>query len=446
MAFGNGRILRSIKTTLRAVKHRNYRLFFIGQGVSLVGTWMQSVAASWLVFRLTQSEFMLGLNAFIGQVPVLLISPMAGVLGDRISRHRILIIVQILSIVQACLLAAITLTGRVQVWHIFLLSLFLGIVNAFEMPSRQAFVIEMLEDKSDLGNAIALNSGLFNGARLVGPSIAGIIVALAGEGVCFIVNAASYGAALTALLLMKLRPRNVEKKITGFFTEMKEGLSYIFRFSPIRDLIITVSLTSLVAMSLPVLMPVFASRILHGSSLTYGFLVASSGFGSLAATIFLASRKSVLGLGKVIKAALFIFGIGLLLFSYSRSVILSMALLAAVGFGMILTMASCNTIVQTIVEEEKRGRVMSFYVMAFMGSAPLGSLLAGSVSSSIGAPFTVGISGVICLIGGVLFALRLPHLRKLVRPVYKHMGIIPEVAIGIQAADELRKPPEYSGN
>ncbi len=446
MSSGSIKIIRTLKTTLRAVRHRNYRLFFVGQGISLVGTWMQSVAASWLVFRLTQSEFMLGLNAFIGQVPILLLSPLAGVLGDRISRRRILIAVQILSIIQACLLAAITLAGLAQVWHIFMLSLFLGLVNAFEMPSRQAFVIEMLEDKSDLSNAIALNSGLFNGARLVGPSIAGLVVAFAGEGICFVVNAVSYGAALAALLFMTIRPRKAKKRTSGFYAELKEGLAYIFGFSPIRDLIITVSFTSLVAMVLPVLMPVFAGHILHGSSLTYGFLVASSGFGSLAATIFLASRKSVLGLGRLIKIALFISGIGLLLFAYSRSVILSMAVLVPVGFGIILTMASCNTIVQTIVEEEKRGRVMSFYVMAFMGSAPIGSLMAGSVSSTIGVPLTVGISGLLCIIGGVIFALRLPHLRKLVRPVYRHMGIIKEVAIGLQTTDELRKPPEYSGN
>jgi MFS family permease len=446
MAYGNRRIRNGIKSVLRAVRHRNYRLFFIGQGISLVGTWMQSVAASWLVFRLTHSEFMLGLVAFIGQAPILFISPLAGVLGDRISRRRILIIVQILAMVQAFTFAVLALTGVVRVWHICFLSFFLGLVNAFEMPSRQAFVIEMIEDKSDLGNAIALNSSLFNGARLIGPSIAGLVVALAGEGICFIINGASYGAALTALLLMNIRPRNTDKQSSRIFTDMKEGLAYVLSFSPIRDLIITVSLTSLVAMSFPVLLPVFAGRILHGGSLTYGFLVASSGVGALSATIFLASRKSVVGLGRVIKVSLFVFGIGLVVFSYSHSILFSMALLAAVGFGMILIMASCNTIVQTIVDEEKRGRVMSFYVMAFMGSAPLGSLLAGSVSSSIGAPYTVCIGGFLSIIGGVVFAMRLPYIRKIIRPVYREMGIIPEVAIGLQTADELRKPPEYSGN
>jgi len=431
---------------LRALRHRNYRLFFIGQGISLIGTWMQSIAAIWLVYRLTHSALMLGLIAFLSQIPILLVSPFAGVLGDRLGRLRIMIIMQILAMLQAFIFAGITLAGVIQVWHIGALSLFLGIVNAFEMPTRQAFVIEMVEDKSDLGNAIALNSALFNASRLVGPSVAGIVVALAGEGVCFTLNGLSYLAALAALFLMRIPSRKAVKQGVRIFSEIREGLVYIMNFSPIRDLILIVAIMSLVAMSFPVLLPIFASRILHGQSNTYGFLVASSGVGALAGTLFLAMRKSVLGLGRVINAALLMFGSGLVAFSFSHSVMLSMALLVFVGFGMIAAMASCNTIVQTIVEEEKRGRVMSFYVMAFMGLSPFGSILAGSVSSAIGAPGTVRIGGILCIIGGVLFALRLPSIRRIIRPIYRQMGIIPEVAIGMQTADELRKPPEYAGN
>jgi MFS family permease len=433
---------KRLKIVLRALRHRNYRLFFIGQGISLVGTWMQSIAVSWLIYRLTHSEFMLGLVAFAGQIPILVLSPFAGVLGDRISRHRILIIVQILAMTQSFILAGITLTGSIQVWQIGLLSLFLGIINAFDMPSRQAFVIEMIGDKADLGNAIALNSAIFNGARLVGPMTAGFLVAFAGEGVCFILNGLSYLAALTAFLRMHIPVRKTLQKGERIFLHMKEGLAYVLGFSPIRDLLITVSFISLVAFSFPVLLPVFASHILQGSSLTYGFLAASWGVGALIGTIFLASRKSVLGLGRVINVSLFISGIGLVLFSFSKWFVLSLAVLAATGFGMIATLASCNTIVQTIVAEEKRGRVMSFYVMALMGSAPFGSFIFGSVSSAIGAPFTVLAGGVLCIAIAFVVALRLPSFRKIVRPIYRGMGIIPEVAIGIQTADEMRKPPE----
>lgn len=435
-----------LKLALRSLRHRNYRLFFIGQGVSLIGTWMQSIATGWLMYRMTHSEFMLGLLAFSGQIPTFLLSPIAGVLGDRWNRRRILVVVQVVSMLQAFTLAAFTIAGIIQDWQIIVLAFSLGVANAFEMPSRQAFVIEMVDDKSDLGNAIALNSGLFNGSRFIGPAIAGIVVAVAGEGICFALNGISYLAAIMAYTLMKIPGRKSGGPRARLFSELKEGLLYSFGFRPIRDLISTVALMSLVAMSFPVLLPIFASRILHGDSYTYGFLVASTGAGALAGVAFLAMRKNVLGLGRIISAAFILFGLGLVAFSFSQSAVLSIIILAPVGFGMIATMASCNTMVQTIVDEDKRGRVMSFYVMAFMGTAPLGSLLAGSVSSVIGAPCTVSIGGIICVIGGIVFAFRLPSLRSIVRPIYRKMGIISEVAIGIQTADELRKPPEYSGN
>ncbi len=442
MHASNPTSMKGLRQALRSLRYRNFRLFFMGQGVSLVGTWMQSVAVSWLVFRMTHSEFILGLVAFAGQVPILLISPFAGVLGDRINRRYILIAVQVVAMAQAFTLAGLTLAGAIQVWQIAALACILGITNAFEMPSRQAFVIEMIEQKADLGNAIALNSGIFNGSRLLGPAIAGVVVARAGEGVCFALNGLSYAAALAALLVMNIPKRKNKKEGSRLLSEMKEGLVYAFGFRPIRDLIATVALISLVAMSFPVILPVFAGTILHGDSHTYGFLVAATGGGALAGVAFLAMRKSVLGLGRVISAALVIFGSSLAVFSFSRSVVLSTCILVLTGFGMITTMASCNTMVQTIVDEDMRGRVMSFYVMAVMGTAPLGSLIAGSVSSAIGAPATVLYGGILCILGGIVFALRLPSLRKIVRPIYRQMGIIPEVAAGIQAADELPKTPE----
>ncbi|HOT43507.1 MAG TPA: MFS transporter [Spirochaetota bacterium] len=427
---------------LRSLRHRNFRLFFMGQGVSLVGTWMQSVATSWLVFRMTHSEFMLGIVAFAGQVPILFISPFAGVLGDRVNRRYILIAVQAVAMAQAFTLAALTLTGAVRVWQIALLAALLGVTNAFEMPSRHAFVVEMIGDKADLGNAIALNSGIFNGSRLIGPAIAGIVVARAGEGVCFALNGASYVAAMAVFIMMTIKTRPEGRKGTTFLSEIKDGLFYAFGFRPIRDLIATVALISLVAMSFPVLLPIFAGSVLGGDSHTYGFLVAATGAGALAGVAFLAMRRSVLGLGRVISAALVLFGATLIAFSFSRTAALSTGILVLTGFGMITTMASCNTMVQTLVDEDKRGRVMSFYIMAVMGTAPLGSILAGSVSSAIGAPDTVLCGGALCVLGGIVFALRLPSLRRVVRPIYHRMGIVPDDAAGIQAADELPGPPE----
>ncbi len=440
-ATGPGRF-----TLFRALRHRNYRLFFFGQGISLIGTWMQSIATSWLVFRLTGSEFMLGLVAFSGHILTFLLSPVAGVMGDRFARRHILIAAQALSMAQALILAAVTISGIVSVWHVVALNLFIGLVNAFEMPTRQAFVIDMLDDRSDLGNAIALNSAIFNGSRLIGPSVAGIIVALAGEGVCFLANGLSYIASLIVLLMMKIPARGIAARPRHFCAEIREGLSYIAGVSPIRDLILIVSLLSMVSMSFPVLFPFFASGVLHGGSRTYGFLVSANGLGALAGTIFLARRRNVLGLGRVIKIALLMFGSGLALFSFLTNLYVSLPVLILVGFGMISVMASCNTIVQTIVDEDKRGRVMSFYVMAFMGAAPLGSLLAGGVSSAIGAPFTLRIGGLICVLAGVVFAWRLPSMRNIIRPIYRRMGIITEVAAGMQDADETVTPPEYQDN
>jgi MFS family permease len=415
---------KGLQLIFRALHRRNYRLFFGGQGISLIGTWMQQIAMSWLVYRMTHSAFLLGVVGFLGQIPAFLVSPFAGVLIDRWNRHHILLGTQSLAMIQAFILALLTLKGTIAIWHIITLALFLGFVNAFDMPTRQAFVVELVETGEDLGNAIALNSFMFNGARLLGPSIGGLLIALLGEGICFLLNAISFIAVIAALLAMKMTKRQIRSKSSHVLEGMKEGLTYAFGFPPIRSLLLLQGLVSLTGMPYTVLMPVFAKNILHGGPHTLGFLLGASGVGALVGAIYLASRKSILGLGRVIIIALNIFGIGLIAFSISRILSLSLLLLAFTGFGMMVQMASSNTVLQTIVEEDKRGRVMSFYTMAFMGMVPFGSLLAGSLASKIGAPGTIMISGVACILGSILFARKLPALREMVRPIYIEKEIL----------------------
>jgi MFS family permease len=379
---------------------------------------------SWLVYRLTHSAFLLGVVGFTGRIPTFLFAPLAGVLVDRWSRHRLLVITQILSTIQALILAFLVLTGMITVWHIIFLSLFLGFVNAFDVPVRQSFVVDMVEKEEDLGNAIALNSSMATSARLFGPSIAGILIATVGEGMCFLLNGLSFLAVIAALLAMKIPRRKREMQNRQVIQGLKEGFSYAFGFAPIRSLLLLLGLVSLMGMPYQVLMPIFAGKILHGGPHTLGFLMAASGCGALAGTIYLASRKSVLGLGRIIVISSSLFGIGLITFSLSRVLWLSFLLMSLTGFGMMVQMASTNTVLQTIVEEDKRGRVMSFYAMAFMGMVPFGSLLAGSLANKIGAPDTVMMGGIACILGSVLFAKKLPSLRKITRPIYVEKGII----------------------
>ena len=406
---------RKFSPALRALSNRDYRLFFFGQGASLIGTWMQSIAASWLIYRLTGSAFMLGLAGFLSQMPVFLISPVAGVLGDRWSRHHILLTVQIMSMIQAFVFAAITLTGVVQVWHILALSCILGIINAFEMPVRQAFIIEMIKDRSDLPNAIALNSSIFNASRLLGPAAAGVIVAAAGEGVCFLINGISYVAVIAAFLSMNVVSVKIEKTGKNVFADMKEGFSYAVKFVPIRDILILIALISLFGMTFPVLLPVFAAKVFGGGSHTFGILVSASGAGAFLATVYLAMRKSLKGQGRIMNIAVYIFAISLIAFSFSDILLLSTLLLVVIGFCMIVVVASCNIVLQAVVDEDKRGRVMSFYVMAFTGAAPVGSLLAGALSSKAGAPLTIFICGCACILLAVAFSFRLPAVGSLVK-------------------------------
>ena len=409
---------------LRALRHRNYRLFFGGQGVSLVGTWMQMVALSWLVYRLTNSALLLGLVGFAGQLPTFLFTSFAGVLADRWNRLRFLIVIQSLSAVQASLLALLTLTGHIAIWHIFVLGICMGTITAFDVPTRQSLISDMVDKREDLGNAIALNSFMFNSARLVGPSIAGLLLSVTSEGVCFLFNALSFIAVIGALAAMRIPYLTKKHAYQPMLHGLKEGYRYGFGFPPIRYILINLALLSLMGMPYTVLMPIFAKDILGGGPHTLGFLVAMSGVGALLSAVYLASRKSVVGLGKIIGVSSGIFGFGLILFSLSRHVPLSLALSLCTGFGLMGVITSTNTILQTISEEDKRGRVMSLYAMAFMGMTPFGSLIIGALASKIGAPNAVIIGGIVCIISSYYFLSRLTIIRKMIRPIYLEKGII----------------------
>jgi MFS family permease len=424
------------KLIFRSLQYRNYRLFFTGQSISLIGTWMQRIAMPWLVYHLTGSAFLLGLVSFAGQIPTFLLAPLAGVVTDKFSKYRVLLITQIISLFQALILAVLALTGVIQIWQIVVLSVVLGCVNAFDVPSRHSFVIEMVEKKEHLGNAIALNSMMFNGARLIGPSIAGMMLATAGEGVCFLINAISYVFVVISLLLMHVQEKEVKRKPGNMFDEMKEGFNYAFGFAPIKHLLILLGVVSLMGSSYQVLMPVFAKEILHGSSSTFGFLMGAAGLGALAGAVFLASRETILKLGRIIPAASAMFGIGLIVLSVTKHFPVSILLMIIIGLGLMLHTASSNTIIQTITDDDKRGRVMSFYTLAIMGTAPFGSLLAGSLAKIIGTPGTILMGGISCIFGAFFFFRKLPELKRIVLPVYLRMGLIPEVVTGIHTASE----------
>jgi len=419
---------------LRALRNRNYRLFFTGQGLSLIGTWMQSVAMGWLVYRLTNSPFYLGIVGFASQVPVLIAAPLGGVLADRLDRKRILIITQLLSMFQALAVTILAMTGVIQPWHIIILGMLLGAINGFDMPTRQAFVCELVDNPDDLPNAIALNSFIFNGARLIGPPIAGILIALTGEGICFLINAVSFVPVLAAFAAMKIKPITIARHNGPLLAGLKEGVSYAFGFVPIRVILILLVFIGLVAMPYAVLLPVFARDVLNGDSKTLGFLMAASGVGATTGAMFLASQRNVGRLGGIIASSMCTFAIGIIVFSASRTLWFSMIMMALIGFGLMVLIVSLNTLLQTIVDDEKRGRVMSLYSMAFIGMAPLGSLLAGSSAHSIGAPLTVRLCGVLCLLAAVLFFRKLLEISKLIRPIYARKGVIPAVADGVARA------------
>jgi MFS family permease len=394
----------------RALRHRNYRLFFSGQIISLVGTWMQSVAQSWLVYRLTGSSLLLGLVGFAGQIPVFLLAPIGGVVADRYSRHRIVIATQLSAMVLAFILSALTLLGHIRVWEIMLVASLLGVVNAFDIPARQAFIVDMVHS-GDLINAIALNSSMVNGARVLGPAIAGITVAAVGEGWCFLANGASYVAVIAGLLLMVVPTHEGRPDSASGIERIAEGFRWVAHTAPIRALLLLLGLVSVTGMPYAVLMPIFADKVLNGGARGLGMLMGASGVGALAGTLTLAAKREVRGLGRWITFASFGFGASMILFASSRSYPLSVVLLVPVGFCMMLQMSSSNTLIQTMVPDELRGRVMAVYSMMFMGMAPFGALVAGAVANHIGAPITVALGGLTCLTGSLVFGSRWPSMR-----------------------------------
>lgn len=410
------------KTTFRALKHRNFQLFFSGQLISLIGTWMQVIAESWLVYRLTGSSVLLGSIGFAGQIPVFLIAPIGGAVADRISRRKLVVATQASAMVLALTYAALTLSHRIQVWEIFVLASLLGVVNAFDIPGRQAFMVEMV-GREDLMNAIALNSSMFNGARIVGPAIAGLLIAKIGEGWCFFGNGVSYVAVITGLLMMKL-PKFERKQTSGSQTEhIVEGFRFVRKNAPIRDILLLLGIISLVAMPYAVLMPIFADRILHGGARGLGILMGATGVGALLAALTLASKSGLKGLGKFIGVAAVGFGVSLIAFSQSTVFWLSVGLLVPVGYGMMLQMASSNTLIQAMVPDELRGRVLAVYTMMFMGMAPLGSLFAGVVAHHVGAPWTLSIGGIAAIVAGSLFLTRLKEFRTGARQLVMAQGL-----------------------
>lgn len=415
----------SLSHAWRALRHRNFRLFFGGQSISLIGTWMTRIATSWLVYRLTKSPLMLGAVGFAGQIPSFLLAPLAGVIVDRIDRRKVLVWTQALAMLQSLLLAVLTLTNRINITEVLILSVMQGIINAFDMPARQSFMIRMVEDRADLQNAIAINSSMVNAARLIGPSLAGILIAATNEGWCFLIDGISYIAVIASLLMMRIQHEEMNAHGATMAEQLRQGWDYVTQSVPIRSILMLFALLSLMGWPFMVLMPVFAAEVLKGGAHTQGFLMGAVGVGSLASALVLVVRKSVRGLTRIIPTGACVFGAGLILFGLSHNLWLSLPMMLVTGFGMMQGITSSNTILQTLVDEKMRGRVMSYYTMAFVGMAPFGSLFAGALARVIGAQNTVIVSGIACIAGGVWFWTRLTRIRKEMRPIYERLGIVP---------------------
>ena len=409
----------------RALAHRNFRVFMVGQGVSVLGSWMQQVATVWLVYRLSKSSFLLGVADFTALIPAAMLLPLAGVLTDRWNRHRTVIATQSLAMLQAFLLMALTMSGLVSVWQVLVLGTMLGIINGLDSTARQAFMIDLVPRPEDLGNAIAINSSVFNAARLLGPAVAGVVIGLCGEWPCFMLNGLSYLAVLASLLAMKVRPAERAKSDMGILAGLREGLSYVARSMPIRTILLLLGIVSMMSAPLTVLMPLLATEVLHGGPYTLGLLTAALGAGALIASLVLAARTSVIGLSTVIAAATAAFGLGLAGLSLSHSLGLALCIMLATGFAMVTQMAASNAILQTIVEEPMRGRVMSFYTLAFFGMGPLGSLSAGALAATVGIRATYLIFGGIALAAAAGFTVLLPRSAARIRPLYVRAGILP---------------------
>ncbi|MFL6514860.1 MAG: MFS transporter [Chthoniobacterales bacterium] len=426
-----------LRAMVRAFRHRNFRLYFGGQSISLIGTWIQQIALSWTIYQLTHSSFLLGVVSFAGQLPLFLLTPFAGVLVDRFNRHRILIITQSLALVQAFALAVVVSTGALQVWNLIALNVFAGVILAVDLTARQAFIVDMVGSGHDLPNAVALNAFVINGGRMLGPAIAGLLLTVVSPAVCFYANAVSYIPVIAALIAMKVTKQQMPADDSTPVEDLMEGINYAVGFPPIWTVLALVGLVSLAGLPYAVLMPIFAAEVLRGDAHTLGWLMMAPGVGALVATIYLASRKSIYGAGRRIASGAILFGAGLVGLGFSKHLAVALFALAFVGLGMIVQLATCNTILQTIVEDDKRGRVMSLYTMAFMGMAPFGSILGGAIAHRIGVPLTFVCGGFICLAGGALFAARIPALRPHVLPIYRRKGIIPQVAEGLQNASSL---------
>ncbi len=431
--------LASVSHTWRALRHRNFRLFFFGQSTSLIGTWMTRLATAWLVYRLTHSALLLGVVSFSGQIVSFLLGPFAAVWVERLERRRLLVATQAAAAVQSLALAALTLARVITLGEIIALMVFQGLINAFDMPGRQSFLIQMVEDRGDLANAIAINSSMVNGARLIGPAIGGMLIAAFGEGWCFLIDGVSYFAVIASLLVMRIPPLTGRGQAgRSLFEEMREGWDYVRGFRPIRTVLLILALVCLMGWPYSVLLPVFAGQVLHGGAHTLGWLTAASGVGAFSSALALAMRRSIGGLTRTLQAAIALLGGGLILFGLSHVLWLSLALMVVVGFGLIQAAAVCNTIIQSLVPDDKRARVMGYYTMAFFGAAPFGSLMSGALAQHIGAPHTVMLTGAFCIVGAAWFSLQLPKIRPEMRASYREKELAAERAAAEEARDAAR--------
>jgi MFS family permease len=428
----------SMSHAWRALRHRNFQLYFFGQSVSLIGTWMTRLATTWLVYHLTHSALLLGIVSFAGQIVSFLLGPFAGVWVERLDRRKLLIWTQAFAAIQSLAMAALTLAHRITLWEIIALTSLQGLINAFDMPARQSFLMQMVEDRNDLSNAIAINSSMANGARLIGPAIAGLVIAAFGEGGCFLIDGVSYFAVIASLLLMHIKPLDLGCNKASMFEQMREGWDYVRSFQPIRTILLLFSLVSLMGYSWSVLLPIFAAQVLHGGAATLGWLMGASGIGALVSALSLAVRKSVIGLTRMLQLSTAMLGGALILFGLSHVFWLSLVLMVFVGFGMLQAASVSNTVIQSLVPEDKRGRAMSYYTMAFFGAAPFGSLMAGLFAHSIGAPHTVMITGAFCIAGSIWFTLKLPKINAAIRPIYQEMGLLP--ALDVPLASDASEP------
>jgi MFS family permease len=417
--------MKSLSHAWRALQHRNFRLFFFGQTISVIGTWMTRLATTWLVYRLTHSALLLGIVSFAGQFISFALGPIAGVWVERLDRRKLLVWTQAAAAVQSLAMAALTLAHVINLWEIISLTALQGLINALDMPGRQSFLVQMVEDRNDLSNAIAINSSMANGARLIGPAVAGLVVAAWGEGWCFLIDGVSYFAVIASLLMMNIRPVELRRNTSSMLEQMREGWDYVRTFRPIRSILLLFSLISLMGYGWAVLLPVFAAQIFHGGATTLGWLSGAAGVGALTSGLSLAVRKSVVGLTRMLQIAVVMLGTALILVGLSQTLWLSLVLMAFVGFGMLQTASVSNTIIQSLVSEDKRARVMSYYTMAFFGAAPFGSLLSGVLADRIGAPHAVIVTGAFCIAGALWFTFELPKILAVMRPIYQDKGLLP---------------------